>query len=87
MVMLNEAVMPVDFATLNEDLYGIVMKEFPNISDEDNIIDTSDPQTTVYRLLNLERKKLLDIIESYKTKYEYEILMSHNGNHVEINKL
>ncbi len=85
--MLNEAVMPVDFATLNEDLYGIVMKEFPNISDEDNIIDTSDPQTTVYRLLNLERKKLLDILGQYKTKYEYEILMSHNGNHVEINKL
>lgn len=87
--MEEEIKEPVDMATFSKELEEIMILYYPgNISEEKNHIrDTSDPDVTVYRFFRLEKEKLLEFIEPYNNKFEYEVLDSNSGEPLVINRI
>lgn len=78
----------VDLAILDRGLQDIMITDYPRkITEEQYYLDTSDRDAKVYRFLNLEKQALLDFLEDYKDKYEYEVLRSSDGMPIVINKI
>lgn len=88
---------PVDMAILDKDLDSIIIIGYGKdrkgrynggrIYERNHLRDTSDPDVTVYRFFELEKNILLEFLEPYKNKFEYEVLDSKTGEPIIVNKL
>jgi len=77
----------VDLFTTNKDFESIILEEFTGLifEDEDKV-DTSDPQEKLYCFYNLDYSDLIRFIPQYREKYNFEI-RDETGKFIEVNKV